>query len=671
MMKKRFSPNILVFFLFFFLCYSQAGAQKVTIRLADKAFDEFAFIEAIELYEYAYEKDPENNYVVQKLADANRQVGNTEEVEKWLKLLIDRRAEEPEDLFAYSQALKSNGKYLQAEQWLKEYSELRPEDGRVNIQTSLLEYIQFLHRDSSKYEIRPISLNSEGSEMGAAFYYDRVVFSSTKSRNGIVERKYKWNDLPYLNLYVGDRAPNGDILNVEDFAPKLRTTYHDGPVSFDTKSNRVYITQNNVGKRGVSKSEEGEVNLKISFGGKETGKWESRGEFSFNSDDYSTGHPSIDQTGNVLYFASNMPGGYGGSDIYFSVFNRGFWSEPFNLGPKVNTSGNEFFPFISDDGVLYFSSNGHGGLGALDVYFSVPESGVFSTVENMGYPVNSPKDDFSFVLDSTGTAGYFASNRKGGRGSDDIYYVKLTYIPVIIRGVAKDRETGDILPDTKISIVNEFADTIFTSLTQVDGRFEFEVNKGKDYIINGQKEFYFPNDEVVETRKLRQNDETFVELFLDMKPFDDDGAPEPLMMENEGGDALQVIDLEYISFALGTWGIDPAAERTIDKLIEYLLKYPETEVRIESHTDSQGDDQENLLLSKRRAKAAFDYIISKGIDPSRIGYKGYGETRLLNRCDDGVDCSEAEHAINRRTIVKVVKKGEYRGKRSKRDIFYF
>ena len=660
---------IAIFFSFLFCMY--ASAQKVTIRLADKSYDDFAFIEAIELYEYAYQKDPNDTYVIRRLADANRQIGNTEEVEKWLKILIDNRDEEPEDLFEYSQALKGNGKYMDAEQWLKEYSELRPEDGRVNIQTSLLEYIQFLRRDSAKYDIRPVSLNTEGSELGATFYRDQVVFSSTQEGNGIISRKYKWNELPYLNLFIGDRAANGDIINVKPFAPKLRTTYHDGPVSFDPKEDKVYITRNNVGKGGVSKGKEGVVNLKIMFGGKENDKWEYRGEFSFNSDDYSTGHPSIDNTGKVLYFASDMPGGYGGSDIYFSVFNNGFWSEPFNLGPKVNTQGNEFFPFISNDGVLYFSSNGHGGLGGLDVYFSVPEGGVFNTVENMGYPLNSPKDDFSFVLDEPGTQGYFSSNRNGGRGNDDIYFVKLTYIPVIIRGVVKDRETGDVLPDTKISIVNQAADTIFTSFTRNDGQFEFEVSKGKDYIVNGQKEFYFTNEAMVETKKLRPNDETFVELFLEMEAVDDDGYPEPIMMEEENGEPLQVIDMEYISFGVGDWEIESAAGQTIDQLIEFLLKYPDMEIRIESHTDSRGDDEKNLLLSKRRAKAAFDYIKSKGVDPLRVGYEGYGETRLLNKCDDGVDCSEAEHAVNRRTIVKVVKKGEYRGKRSKRNIFYF
>lgn len=668
---RRLVQKIGLTVLFASFLFVTGRAQKVTIRLADKSYDEFAFVEAIDLYEYAYKKDTTDTYVIRRLADANRQIGNTEEVEKWLKKLIDRREDEPEDLFNYSQALKSNGKYHEAEKWLKEYADMRPEDGRVNIQTSLLEYIQFLHRDSSRYEIHPVSINSEGSEMGATFYGKKVVFSSTKARAGIVSRKYKWNELPYLNMYIGDQAPNGNIINVKPFAPKLRTSYHDGPVSFDPNSDKVYVTRDNVGKRGVSTGKDGVVNLKIIIGAKEDGEWEYRGEFPYNSTNYSTGHPSIDNTGKVLYFASDMPGGYGGSDIYFSVYSNGRWSQPFNLGPKINTQGNEFFPYISNDGVLYFSSNGHGGLGGLDIYFSVPEGGVFNSVENMGFPVNSPKDDFAFVLDQSGTEGYFSSNRTGGKGNDDIYFLKMKYIPVIIKGVVKDRETGDVLANTKISVVNETGDTLFTSITRKDGQFEFEVNKGKNYIVNGQRESYYPNESTVETNKLRTNDQTFVELFLELKPPAEEDYPEPIKMETENGQPLQILDIRNVNFDVGSWKIESRVAQTIDELIEFLKKYPDMEVRVESHTDTRGDDQENLELSQNRAKAIFEYISSKGIDPSRVSYKGYGETRPLYKSEGGVDCTEAEHAANNRTIVKVVKRGEYKGQRTKRNVFYF
>ncbi len=666
-------PNIfLLIVILSFLSAAQCYSQKITTRLADKSFEEFAYIEAIDLYEYAYSKDTTDSYIVKRLAEANRNVGNTEEVERWLKKLIDRRVEEPEDIFNYSQALKSNGKYLLAEQWLKEYSELRPEDGRVNLQVSLLEYIHFLMHDSLSYEILNTSINTVGSDMGSAFYKDRLIFSSTSfgSRTGTT---YKWNDLPYLDLYSAKINPYGDLSSVQPFAPKLKTPYHDGPVSVNEKTNTIYFTRNNTLKGKTSKSKDGVINLKVFLGKLDAGEWKLTGGFKYNSDEYSVGHPSIDKNGTVLYFASDMPGGYGKSDLYFSVFSNGQWSKPFNLGPKINTEGNEFFPFISNDGVIYFASDGHGGLGGLDLYFSVPERGVFNSVQNMGYPVNSPRDDFGLALDSTGMKGYFTSNRTGGKGDDDLYFLKIKRVPVIIRGVVKDRDTKDVLPDATVSVIDENGNTILSSITRTDGQFEFEVNKGQEYILNVNKEFYFLNEKPVATSSLRPNDEVFSEMFLEQKIEEgaDDNSPPPKSMEEEDGEPLQVIELEYINYDLDKSEIRPDAALIMDKLIALMKEFPDLEIRVESHTDSRGSDEYNMLLSKKRARAAFDYLVLKGIDPNRMIYQGYGETRLLNNCANGVNCSEEQHEVNRRSIVKVVRKGEYKEKRGQKNIFVF
>ncbi len=648
----------------------QSNAQKMTIMLADKSFKDFAFVEAIELYEFAYKKDTTDNYVVRQLAEANRNIGNTEQVEYWLKKLIDRRVEQPEDLFNYSQALKSNGKYLKAEQWLKEYAGLRPEDGRVNIQVSLLEYISFLMRDSSKYEIRNLKVNTPGSDMGPFIDNGQLVFSST-SMHGNSGPRYQWNNLPYLDMYAGKILADGEIGKPEPFAPKLKTSFHDGPVSIDFRNKRMFFTRNNYLKGKTFKSKDGTVNLKIFLAGFEENDWKLTGSFVYNSDQYSVGHPSVDKTGTVLYFASDRPGGYGKSDLYFSVFTNGHWSDPVNLGPKVNTEGNEFFPFISNDGVLYFASDGHGGLGALDIFFSVPDRGVFNSVENMGYPVNSSMDDFALALDSTGMNGYFTSNRPGGKGDDDLYYLKVKYVPVIVRGVVKDRDTKTVLPDARIAVVDSKGDTISRSITRLDGQFEFEVNKGQEYTIDVRKEFYFGNEKKVATASLRPNDEVFAEIFLEQDLERADNYPEPINIEEEDGEALQVIELEYINYDLDKWEIRPDAAEILNRLITVMNEYPGLEIRLESHTDARGSDEYNMLLSKKRARSAFDYLVSKGIDPNRMRYEGYGETRLLNRCGNGVECSEQEHEVNRRTIVKVVRKGEYQNKRGQRNIFYF
>lgn len=661
---------VLLGMLLSFLLPNLSFGQKVTIKMADKSFDEFAFIDAIGLYVYAFEKDSTDNYVIKRLADANRNIGNTEEVERWLKKLIDRKVEVPEDIFNYSQALKSNGKYLLAEVWLKEYSELRPEDGRVNIQVSILEYIQFLMRDSIDFKIRDVSLNTVGSEMGPAFYKDQVVFSST-SIGAKTGANYKWNELPYLHMYSAKANDDGDLTSPEPFAPKLKTAYHDGPVSFDQGKDIIYFTRNNFVKGKISKSKTDVVNLKIFIGKLEDGEWNLTGSFQFNSNEYSAGHPSIDKDGSILYFASDMPGGYGKSDLYFSVLSNGQWSKPFNLGPKINTEGNEFFPFISSDGVIYFASDGHGGLGGLDIYFSVPEMGIFSSIENMGYPINSAKDDFGMAMDSTGVKGYFSSNRIGGKGNDDLYSLKIDHIPVIIRGTVKDRDTKDVLPDAKVTVIDEDGKTIFSSITRADGQFEFEVSKGQQYIVNVNKEFYSESEKTVATSTLRPNDEVFAEIFLDQKIDEQSNEPAPKSMEEEGGVPLQVVEIDYINYALDQTEIKPEAAVILDKLIALMKEFPDLEIRVESHTDSRGSDEYNMLLSKKRAKAAFDYLSSKGVDPNRMLYHGYGETKLLNKCANGVICTEEQHEVNRRSIVKVVRKGEYKEKRGAKSIYYF
>jgi outer membrane protein OmpA-like peptidoglycan-associated protein len=668
-MAKTLYIVLLGMLLSFFLPNLGFG-QKVTVKMADKSFEEFAFVDAIGLYEYAYEKDSTDNYVVKRLSDANRNIGNTEEVERWLKKLIDRKVEVPEDIFNYSQALKSNGKYLLAEVWLKEYSELRPEDGRVNIQVSILEYIQFLMRDSVNFEIRDVSLNTVGSEMGPAFYKDKVVFSST-SIGAKTGANYKWNDLPYLHMYSATVNAGGDLTSPEPFAPKLKTAYHDGPVSFDQKKDIIYFTRNNFVKGKISKSRTDVVNLKIFIGKLDKGEWNLTGSFQFNSDEYSAGHPSIGKDGSIMYFASDMPGGYGKSDLYFSVFSNGQWSKPFNLGPKINTEGNEFFPFISSDGVVYFASDGHGGLGGLDIYFSVPEQGIFINIENMGYPVNSAKDDFGLALDSTGVKGYYSSNRGGGKGNDDIYSLKINHVPVFIRGTVKDRDTKDVLADAAIKVIDENGKTIRSSITRTDGQFEFEVSKGQQYIINVNKEFYSESERTLATSDLRPNDEVFAEIFLDQKIDETSNEPAPKSMEEEDGVPLQVVEIDYINYGLDQTEIKPEAAVILDKLIALMKEFPDLEIRVESHTDSRGSDEYNMLLSKKRAKASFDYLSSKGVDPNRILYHGYGETKLLNKCANGVVCTEEQHEVNRRSIVKVVRKGEYKEKRGTKSIYYF
>jgi outer membrane protein OmpA-like peptidoglycan-associated protein len=664
-----------ILFIVCLICsISIAKGQRMTIKMADRYFKDFAFVDAIELYEYAYRKDTTNAHVVRQIAECYRNIGKTEKVEFWLKKLINRGNENADDLFNFSQALKSNGKYTEAQSWLEKYAQMRPEDGRVNMQVSLLEYIKFLKRDSTRFQVRPTGINTPLSEFGPAYYKDNIVFSSNRENSLIVQRKNRWDDKPFLDLYIARIDESGDLLSPKHFAPKIKSKYHEGPVAFNRSGTTMYLTKNNVYQGKARTSKEGITNLKIYVAKEVDGNWQVRYGLPFNSNEYSVGHASIDKTGRTLYFTSDMPGGYGGSDLYFSVYSNGKWSEPFNLGPKVNTEGNEMFPYISDEGVLYFASNGHGGLGGLDLYMATPERGVFTRIENLGYPVNSSKDDFGLVLNLDGTEGYFSSNRNGGKGLDDIYHLIIKRIPIIIKGVVRDRITNEEIADAKITLVNSNGDEIKSEFSKLDGLFEFVVNKGNDYTLKVEKADYISNERPLSTKALRPNSEVFTEIFIEQDfemVADEDNLPEPLQIEEEDGEALQVLMLEYINYDLNKTNIRDDAAEVLDRLAALLTEYPDLEIRLESHTDSRGSDEYNMLLSKRRARAAFEYLVSKGIDPMRVRYEGFGETQLINHCEDGVDCSEEEHEVNRRTIVKAVRKGEYKSKRTKRSIFYF
>jgi len=676
-MNGKIYKKLIVFLALVIFQGSIAHAQKMAIKLGDSNFRDFNYMMAIDYYEYAFKKDSTDAYVIRRLAESNNNIGETVKAENWLRILIRQEKATPDDLYMFAQILKNNGKYPEAEKVMRNYAELRPDDKRTLLEVSMLEYIRFLMRDSSKYVIMNVSTNTEGSDMGPAFYKDGLVFSSTSLDKLFAKRTYGWNDLPYLHMYIAQIASNGDLAFPTPFAPKLKTSLHDGPMCYDEKNNRIFYTVDNFSLWNSKKSRKGVINLKINFAKDGENGWEYDGSLKFNSSEYSVGHPSIDTTGNVLYFASDMPGGYGGSDIYSTTYSDGRWGAPVNLGPKVNSGDNEFFPFISNDGVLYFASNGHGGMGGLDIFFSVPENEVFNSIENMGYPVNSSRDDFALVLDKTCVKGYFTSNRLKGKGNDDIYSLKINRVPVILQGIVRDTTTLEALANAKILLIrNKTGDTISTSFSRANGAFEFELNKGQTYTVIAERESYSTDKKNIRTNGLHPSQEINIEMYLRQKQQqliaqeDTAAYPEPLEIEEENGEPLEVFELEYINYDLDKWDIRKDAAEILDRLAGIMIEHPDMEIRLESHTDSRGSDEYNLILSKKRAKSAFDYLVDRGIDPSRMQYEGYGETRLLNKCANGVPCTEAEHAVNRRTIVKVVRKGQ-KSKRGQRGIFYF
>jgi outer membrane protein OmpA-like peptidoglycan-associated protein/tetratricopeptide (TPR) repeat protein len=662
--KKHIGLTLLVLMLAGF-----AQGQRLTIKLADKAFHDFSWNEAIDLYLYAHEKDPDNVYVIRKLADSYRNLGNTEEVEKWLSLLIEMGEEEPDDLFHYAMALKSNGKYEKSEEYLKTYAQLRPEDGRVQLEQSLLDYVNFLVQDSSRYVVETVSFNTKGSDWGPELYKNRIVYVSTGDPEQSRDLKYNWDNLPFLDMYSVTVDEYGNYSEPEIFAKNLKTSFHDGPATFDENKNRMYFNSNRTTKNVAREAEEN--NLQIYYADYEGGKWVEKGGFKHNDERDNYRHPSINSEGDVLYFASDRPGGKGGNDIWWCSIVNGEWSEPVNL-EEINTEGEEVFPFIAPDGVLYFASNGLGGMGGLDIYMALPDRGVFTDVENMGYPINTSSDDFGIVLEDDGMSGYFSSDRPGGLGYDDIYHVDILWIPVQIRGIVRDKINTFEVAGAKIALLDENLDTVDVAISKQDGEFIFSAYKQRNYKLVVTKEDYNSSEKDVSTYNKLPNEKIPVEVFIEMD-FDEmaEGGLEPLSLEQLDGKQLQVIQIEHISYAFDSDRILPEAAEILDDVINLMNEYDDLEIIIESHTDSKGSDEYNLKLSKERAVSAFDYLVDNGIASDVIEYTGFGETQLLNHCDDGVECNDEEHAINRRSIIKVVRRGAYKNKRNTRGMFYF
>ncbi|HKM93772.1 MAG TPA: OmpA family protein [Prolixibacteraceae bacterium] len=644
--------------------------QRLTIKLADQAYRDFSWREAIDLYLYAHERDRENIYVIRRLAESNKNIGKTEEVEKWLALIIDMGQEHPEDIFNYSMSLKSNGKYDMAEEYLKEYALLRPEDGRVNLEQSLLDYVNFLLQDSSRYVVQPVSFNTKGADWGPTFYKNQIVYVSTGDPEESRDLKYNWDNLPFLNLYAVDVDEYKNYSKPYIFSNDLKTSFHDGPATFDLINNRVYFNSNRSTKGNAGNAEEN--NLQIYYSDLENDKWVYKGGFKFNNERENYRHPSINNTGDVLYFSSDRPGGRGGNDIWWSRKVNGDWSEPVNL-EEINTEGDELFPYIAEDGVLYFSSNGHGGMGSLDIYMALPDRGVFTTIENMGFPVNSSSDDFGLVLDKVGMSGYFSSDRPGGLGYDDIYKVDILYIPVQINGLVRDRINTFEIEGAHIALLDENLDTVDVAISKEDGEFVFKAYKQRNYKLIVNKDEYVSAVKDVSTYNKLPNEKIYVEIFIEMdfNLMDTPDRLEPLSLERINGQDLQIIQIEHINYGFDSDQILRDAENILNKIVDMIREYPDLEVIIESHTDSKGSDEYNLKLSKRRAASAYNFLLKSGVSTEKVEYSGYGETKLLNHCDDGIECSEEEHALNRRSIIKVVRRGKFEKTRSSRSLFYF
>ena len=644
------------------------SAQKAELRRADLFYKEQVYPKAFKFYRKAYLKDSSDVRILRRLADVSYRIGENGQSLRYAAKLISRNTIAPDDYLRYAKALKVNGNYVASAYWLKRYNAL----GEGNEQGEELELqlvdMMELFRDSSSYEVTPLAINTDKSEIGPTVVGNKLVFCSSGMQLHNSRKSYL-DEEPYLKLYSADILPDGQTGTPKIFAPTLSSRFHDGPICYAPKGNLLYITHNQQGPSTKSRDEF--VHLKIQKAKQEAGRWNYASDLPFNSRKYSVAHPAANACGDVVFFVSDRPGGYGGTDLYVSRLVNGEWTKPLNLGPEINSSGNELFPYLAADSTLYFSSNGHGGLGGLDLFKATPEDGKYQMVRNLGAPINSPGDDFGIALLEQGNKGYFSSNRNGGKGQDDIYFFEKKEFRVPVHFVVNDAESGTKIARAKIFVLDQEGDTVASGLSNSAGVLDLDLDGGKEYRVHVFGKNYFQSRQDLLVARDNNGETRSENIQLTFNPGIEGNGTHPLFMDLEDGQPIQVLGVYSIHYDLAKWNLRPDDNEVLNSILDFLAANPDVELRIESHADSRGKREMNDLLSQKRARIVNNFFVSRYINPSRIRYKGFGESRLLNICLDGVKCSEDEHAVNRRSVLKIIRKGPYLHMHVLESAFYF
>ena len=812
-------------------------------KKADKLYRDLGFQASTRAYQSLSRREKKSEKVLSRIANSHRLNHNTEEAEYWYAKFINN-TNESKHLLHYAQVLKSNGKCEDAVRWFNEYKEVATKKDLKNrtFNVNCEETAFANHLDVEIYNVE--NINTSHLDFSPIPFNDGIVFTSSRGRDQMTKNTDKWTNDNFTDLFFAKMNEDGTFTKPVPFIGDVNGKYHDGTASFNEGQSVMVFTRNNL----KGKSENGLIDLKIYSANSDDEYWVNSEELPFNSNEYSTCHPALTSNGRTLYFTSNRPGGYGGMDIYISTFEGGDWSTPKNLGPTVNSSGNEIFPFISEAGDLYYSSNGHSSLGGLDIFKATKanaddeDSWIYR--ENMGKPFNSKKDDFGFYINKDQTMGFLSSSRKGGAGKDDIYSWKLksgapdseaTFanraicvyeegtdrrvekasvmvtekamdrsmgtnngdmiltlkplnednkefvlgitkpsdegntefknfwtndkgifnytkvqrnkqyevvvekngfitknitvnsmelwenkeycIPIAKRncmalnGIVKNKEYNMAMPGAKVKILDKCSGEETETITGEDGTFDYCLKCGCEYRIRATKPGFDEDYEFINTVEIEcdANDSMAALLELGTRKTEVIAStststttppPPPVAMvpvvtyetvityqpvttvqpvttyvpanqlsganlsEHFLGDANanfsegQLITLNDVYYDFDKFNIRADASTDLERVIKLMQTYPSMSISLESHTDARGNNAYNKNLSQNRALSARKYIISRGIDASRVTAKGFGEGTLKNKCADGVKCSEQEHQQNRRTEVRIMKFNE-------------
>ena len=631
-------------FAFVVLTAGNTFSQQKDIRKANKEFDKYAYIDAREIYLKVVADGYESAEIFKKLGDTYYFNSDYTNAAKWYDKLVKQFPDqtEPEYYYRAAQSLKSLGKYEESNALLKDYVAKGGKGLVIKSYEDDPNYLKSTVFKTREFTIEEVSVNSSTSDFGPAFYMkDKVVYASAGNTTG--SKINEWTQEPYLDLFIADRAPNGELSNPLKLGGDINTEYNESTATFSEDGSTVYFTRNNFldGKKGLDKSKKFKTLRLTLYKATKSGEnsWGNIVELPFNNDKYSVAHPALSKDGKRLYFSSDMPGTLGMSDLwYVDILGNDSYGTPVNLGPEINTEARESFPFISEKNNLYFSSDGRSGLGGYDIFVTpLDDAGKPGTITNLGAPSNSDQDDFGFIINEDNRIGYISSNRGGDRGSmdDDIYLVK-EVCTITITGKVYDEETGESIASADVTLLDENNQLVNQTTSKTDGTYSFTADCDTQYTVRGVKEGYNPYEKMIKTPMLSGT----IDVPLPLRRI----GPCP---PNDLGCRL---NLQPIYFDFDKSNIRPDAEIELAKILAAMREYPELIIHIESHTDSRGNDSYNESLSERRAQSTLKWLVGKGIDANRLTAKGYGETQLVNQCSNGVNCTAEEHQLNRRSM---------------------
>lgn len=631
----------------------QLSAQTNQHKKGVQDYQKLAYVDAIQNLEKAVQSGKLSKENIpstyQMIADSYYNNAMYDEAKSWYYKIYAEypNHQDQKYLIRYAITQKSNQNYIYADELLKEAQVTLPNDSRIKKTLNNPNYLQQINHRKDNFVLEQVNFNSVFSDYGPAYFDQSILFTSTRDTTFAFTRfDHTWTGKSFSNLFL----VNDSVGKVVPFSKKINTIFNESTPVFTADFKKMYFTRNNFTDREKGYDENNRINLKIYFSEFKDNQWSEAIELPFNNNQYNCAHPAISADGKWLYFASDMNGVKGDSNLFrVEILGSNTFSTPENLGAKINTEGRESFPFVDANGNLYFASDGHPGLGGFDLFVAnVNPNGTFQGPINLGPVINSPKDDFALIMNQQLKGGYFSSNRIGGVGNDDVYKFKVNSLLVCeqqIVGIVRDQKTLLPIAGSRVQIFDQANNLIGEIFSDSEGKYEYKVACSQQVKIIYQKEFYTEKQVLVTI-----DDTTGItnqEVVLSKLPLTENEIA--AIKITDKNDLSKILKLENIYFDLAKWDIRNDAAVQLEKIAALLKQTPTIKIVIRSHTDSRDSFKNNQVLSENRAQSTRNWLIDKGIQANRIQAKGFGEKHLFNYCTDTIECSEQEHQLNRRS----------------------